>query len=103
LADAPDHFIQIEWIDQDIGPEVSDREALVDHQLHDWSLKAHGDGVLEGQHYRGVPLRLSPALAWPVEVPRTGHPHVRMQRHPTLESHQQVLAVCVDGLEPPTL
>src|SRR5436190_17008189 len=32
-AGASDHFIQIERIDQDIGPEVSDWEALVDHQL----------------------------------------------------------------------
>jgi len=102
-AGAPDHFIQVERIDEDVGPQVAHRQPLVDDQLHEGSGKAHGNGFREGQHGSGAPLRLAPALARPVDMPGAGHPHVRMQRDPALEPHQQVFAVCVDRLEPPPL
>src|SRR5439155_1564594 len=49
-AGAPDHFIQVERIDEDVWPQVADRQALVDDQLHEGRGKAHGNGFREGQH-----------------------------------------------------
>src|SRR5256712_9228957 len=58
--------------------------------------------VVKAQHRGGAPCRLPPALARPVQMPRAGHPHVRMQRDPALEPHQEMFAVWFDRLHPPS-
>ena len=73
---AADHLIEVEGIDQDIGAEVGDRSSGIDHQLHDRRREADRHHLIEGEHGGGASLGLAPALARPVEMPRSGHPHM---------------------------
>ncbi len=99
-ARAADHLINVERIDQDIGSQVGDRVSGIAHQLHNGRGEANRDDVVEAEHRGGAPLGLAPALPNSVEVPGTGHPHVRMKRQPSFELHDEVFAVGFDRLDP---
>src|ERR1700674_649614 len=102
-ARALDDGIQIEGIDQDIRPEVGYGCLGIANQLHDWRGEADRNHVIEAEHRGGPPFRLAPALARPIHMPRPGHPHVRVERDPALEPHEEMLAVRLDGFHPSTL
>ena len=102
-AGSDDDRIQVEGIDQDIRPKVSDRCACVADQLHHRRGEADRDDIIESEDGRGAPLRLAPALTRLVEVPCAGHPHMGMKGDPTLELHHEMFAVRLDGLDPATL
>ena len=98
----PGHDL-VEWevVAERVRAEVADRLAAVAHQLQDRRREAHRLPLLEREDDpREVP-RPAPALAGPVEVPRAGHAHVRVQGPAAAEAHQQVLADRLDGLQPP--
>jgi hypothetical protein len=75
---------------------VRHRLSGIADQLHDRRGKADRDDIIETQNRGGAPLRLTPALANPVEVPGTGHPHVGMKGEPALELHHEMFAVRLD-------
>src|SRR3989442_12884649 len=99
-ASAADDAIQIEWVDEDIRSEMGNRCLGIANQLHHGRGEANRHDVVKAQHRGGAPGRLAPALARSVEVPRAGHPHVRVQRDPAFEAHQEMLAIRFDGLDP---
>ena len=103
LAGAADDPIKVEWIDQDIRPQVGDRCPGIANQLHHWRGEAHRHDVIETEHRGGAPFRLAPALTRAIEMPRAGHPHVRMEGDPSLELHHEMFTVGLDGLDPATL
>jgi len=102
-AGALDHGIQIEWIDQDIRAKMGDGCPGITNQFHHWRSEANRHDIIETEQGGGSPFRQAPALTWPIEVPRAGHPHVRVQRDPALEPHQQMLAVWLDSFHASTL
>ena len=94
---------EIEWVNQDIRPQMRYRFACIADQLHDGRGEANRDDIVETEHRGGAPLGQAPALPHSVEVPGAGHPHVRMQRQPSFELHHEVFAVWLDRLEAPSL
>jgi len=101
VAGTAHDLIEVEGIDQDVRSQVCHWLSGVANQLHDGRGEADRHDIVETQNGGGTPLRLAPALAQPVEVPGAGHPHVRMQREPSLELHDQMFPVRFDRLDPP--
>jgi len=101
LAGAAEDLLEVERVDQDIWSQVRHWLSGIANQLHDGRGEADRDDVIETQHRGGAALRLAPALAHLVEVPGTGHAHVRMKGEPSIELHHEVFAVRFDRLDPP--
>ncbi len=101
LAGAADHLVNVKRIDQDVGSQVRHWLSGVPNQLHDRRGEADRHDIIETQHSGDASLRLAPVLAHPVEVPGTGHPHVRVKRKSSFELHHQVFAVRFDRLDTP--
>ncbi len=102
-ARAADDLLEIEWVNQDIRPEVRHRFSGIANQFHDGRGKADRNDVIETQDCGGAPLGQAPALADPIEMPCAGHTHVRMEREPPLELHHEMFAAGLDRLQAPSL
>ena len=99
-SNPPDDLVEIKRISEDVGSQVRERQSRVGYQFHDRRSEADCDHIVEGEHGCGTALGLAPPLSSPVQVPRTMHAHMGVQRDPAFELHHEMLAVRLDAFKP---
>ena len=96
LAHAPQRFLRIEGVGQQVGTELP--EVVVPAQIARRDQLRHRDveadrfELVGRDHHAHVAPRTQPPLAAAVDVPAAVHAHVRAQDEVAGEVHQEVLA-----------
>ena len=97
---APHALVDVGRFVAQVGAELAENRMSsrikIAVRLHHGRRETHRDPICDADHHTRALRRLAPSLARVVHVPRTGHPHVRVQDDAVVPHDLEMLAATAD-------